>query len=46
MTKALLEVSTEAKKRKVDMRTAAYIIAITRVRDAMQARGWLSLKVC
>jgi len=41
MTAAYLAVSDLADKRKVPMRDAAYLIAISRVADACRARGWI-----
>jgi len=40
MTSAYLDVSHLAKKRKVSMRDAAYMIAISRVAQASKDRGW------
>jgi glutamate dehydrogenase (NAD(P)+) len=39
MVKAFNEVLTTSHKNKVDMRTAAYIVAVKRVADAIQLRG-------
>ena len=39
MDKAYLEVSDMAKKRSVNMRTAAFMVAIQRVYEAVQLRG-------
>lgn len=41
MTKAFAAVYETSKKMKVDMRVAAYIVAIQRVADAVRARGWV-----
>jgi glutamate dehydrogenase (NAD(P)+) len=41
MTKAFADVFAMAKDYKVDMRTAAYMVAIERVAAAMHARGWV-----
>jgi len=41
MTKAFQAVLAESLKRKVNMRLAAYMIAITRVTEAMKMRGWV-----
>ncbi|MBA7713064.1 Glutamate dehydrogenase [subsurface metagenome] len=41
MTKAFQAVLAESLKRKVKMRTAAYIIAINRVAETMKLRGWV-----
>ncbi len=41
MTKAFQDVLSEHLKRKVNMRSAAYIIAVTRVAEAMKLRGWV-----
>jgi len=41
MTKAFQDVLSEHLKRKVNMRLAAYIIAVTRVAEAMKLRGWV-----
>jgi len=41
MTAAFVDVSELAKKRKVYMRDAAYIIAISRVAQACKDRGWV-----
>ena len=41
MTSAFIAVCELAKKKKLYMRDAAYIIAITRVADACKARGWV-----
>lgn len=40
MTKAFDDVLNEHKKRKIDMRTAAYVVAVQRVAQAMSDRGW------
>jgi glutamate dehydrogenase len=41
MTSAYIAVSDLARKRKIPMRDAAYIIAVSRVAGACRARGWL-----
>jgi len=41
MTKAFHDVLAESLKRKVKMRTAAYIVAVIRVAEAMRLRGWV-----
>ncbi len=41
MTAAFIAVSDLAKKRKIYMRDAAYVIAISRVAQACQDRGWV-----
>ena len=41
MTKAFHDVLAESLKRKVKMRTAAYIVAVIRVAEAMKLRGWV-----
>lgn len=41
MTKAFWDVVEMSKKHKVDMRTAAYMIAVQRVATAMKIRGWV-----
>jgi len=41
MTKAFKDVLDASIKEKVDMRTAAYIVAVKRVADAMKLRGWV-----
>jgi glutamate dehydrogenase len=41
MTAAYIAVSELARKRKLSMRDAAYIIAVSRVAGACKARGWL-----
>ena len=41
MTKAFQAVLGESLKRKVSMRSAAYIVAVTRVAEAMRLRGWV-----
>jgi len=41
MTKAFQAVLAESLKRKVHMRTAAYIVAVNRVAEAMKLRGWI-----
>ncbi len=41
MTSAFLAVSELARKRKIYMRDAAYVIAVNRVVEACQARGWV-----
>ncbi len=41
MTKAFHDTLTVSLERKVDMRTAAYMVAIQRVAEAMKLRGWV-----
>jgi glutamate dehydrogenase len=41
MTAAYIAVSELARKRKITMRDAAYVIAINRVAEACRARGWV-----
>jgi glutamate dehydrogenase (NAD(P)+) len=41
MTKAFNDVFDMSKRNEVDMRTAAYMVAIQRFADAMKARGWV-----
>jgi len=41
MTKAFQAVLTESLKRKIKMKTAAYIVAVARVAEAMRLRGWV-----
>jgi len=41
MTRAFRDVLNMSLKHEVDMRTAAYMVAIERVADAMRARGWV-----
>jgi glutamate dehydrogenase (NAD(P)+) len=41
MTKAFQTVLAESLKRKVNMRSAAYIVAVVRVAEAMKLRGWV-----
>jgi glutamate dehydrogenase (NAD(P)+) len=41
MTAAFIAVSELAKKRKLYMRDAAYVIAISRVAQACKDRGWV-----
>lgn len=41
MTKAFHDVYNESLKRKVHMRTAAYLVAVSRVVEAMKLRGWI-----
>jgi len=40
MTKAFGDVLDMSLKKKVDMRTAAYMVAVDRVAIAMKLRGW------
>ncbi len=42
MTKAFHNVYEMSKKHKVHMRTAAYLVAVARVAEAMKLRGWVS----
>ena len=41
MTKAFYDVMEISQKEKVDMRTAAFILAMSRVVEAMKLRGWV-----
>ena len=41
MTKAFQAVLAESLKRKIHMRSAAYIVAVNRVAEAMKLRGWV-----
>jgi len=41
MTQAFHTILTESLKRKVDMRLAAYIVAVGRVAEAVRLRGWV-----
>jgi len=41
MTKAFSDVLEMSKKEKVNMRVAAYMVAVKRVVDAMKLRGWI-----
>lgn len=41
MTKSFRDVLEASLKEKVDMRTAAYIVAVRRVAEAMKLRGWV-----
>ncbi|HEY55723.1 MAG TPA: Glu/Leu/Phe/Val dehydrogenase [Dehalococcoidia bacterium] len=41
MTKAFQAVLAESLKRKINMRLAAYIVAVARVAEAMRLRGWI-----
>ena len=41
MTRAFDDVWAMAQTHKVDMRTAAYMVAVQRVADAMKVRGWV-----
>jgi glutamate dehydrogenase (NAD(P)+) len=41
MTEAFHAVSELARKEKLGMRDAAYVIAVTRVADACRERGWV-----
>jgi glutamate dehydrogenase (NAD(P)+) len=41
MAKAFQDVLSESLERKVNMRVAAYIVAVTRVAEAMKLRGWV-----
>lgn len=40
MAKAFRDVLSESIKRKINMRLAAYLVAVTRVAEAMRLRGW------
>ena len=40
MTAAAEDVLATAEKYKVNPRTGAYVISVTRVAEAMKARGW------
>ncbi|UCH34613.1 MAG: Glu/Leu/Phe/Val dehydrogenase [Armatimonadota bacterium] len=41
LTKAFFDVLSVAEQRKIDMRTAAYCVAVQRVAEAMRLRGWI-----
>jgi glutamate dehydrogenase/leucine dehydrogenase len=41
MTKAFNDVYKISKEKKISMRVAAYVLAVQRVVDAMQLRGWV-----
>jgi len=41
MAKAFQDALSESLERKVNMRIAAYLVAVARVVEAMKARGWL-----
>ena len=41
MTKAFYDVYEMAKKEDVDNRTAAYMVAVNRVAEAVKLRGWI-----
>jgi len=41
MTKAFYDVIAMYEQKKVDMRTAAYLVAVARVAEAMKLRGWV-----
>jgi len=41
MSRAFQDVLAESLKRKVNMRIAAYLVAVTRVAEAMKLRGWV-----
>jgi len=41
MTKAFQTVLAESLKRKINMRLAAYVVAVARVTEAMKLRGWV-----
>jgi glutamate dehydrogenase len=41
LTDAYLSVSKLAAKEKMNMRDAAYVIAVSRVAEACQERGWV-----
>jgi glutamate dehydrogenase (NAD(P)+) len=41
MTKAFGDVHTTARKHDVDNRVGAYLIAVSRVAEAMKLRGWV-----
>lgn len=41
MTKAFNDVYAMHKEKKIDMRTAAYLVAVRRVVEAMKLRGWV-----
>ncbi len=41
MSRAFQDVLAESLKRKVNMRVAAYLVAVTRVAEAMKLRGWV-----
>ncbi len=46
MTRAFRESITAAAREKVDNRTGAYIVAVSRVAEAMRVRGWLQSYIC
>ncbi len=46
MVNAFQETVATASARKVDNRTAAYVVAVGRVAEAMRLRGWLQSYVC
>jgi glutamate dehydrogenase (NAD(P)+) len=41
MTKAYHEVLDTSNKHKINMRQAAYVVAVERVVEAMKLRGWV-----
>lgn len=41
MTKSYHEVLNATKEYKINMRQAAYVVAVKRVVEAMQVRGWV-----
>jgi len=41
MTKAFQDVLAESLKRKISMRKAAYLVAVSRIAEAMKLRGWV-----
>jgi glutamate dehydrogenase (NAD(P)+) len=41
MTKAFKDVLFQSTEKKVHMRTAAYLVAVSRVAEAMKLRGWV-----
>ena len=41
MTRAFQDVLVESLKRKINMRIAAYLVAVARVTEAMKLRGWV-----
>jgi glutamate dehydrogenase (NAD(P)+) len=46
MVRAFQETVATASARKVDNRTAAYVVAVGRVAEAMRLRGWLQSYMC
>jgi glutamate dehydrogenase (NAD(P)+) len=46
MTQSFREMTVAAGREKVDNRTAAYVVAVSRVAEAMKVRGWLQSYIC